>query len=188
VSVIRAAGYLISRHKLAAGIVAAVIAAVAAVSVSASAGTGSSTAAHHADPMAPGFTVPVLADPARHISLNAQYKDKPVIVNFWASWCGPCQRETPLLAQWHKQHPAVSLIGLDENDSSSDALKFARSKGVTYTLASDPGVTVAQAYGVAGPGIPETFFLDARHRIVDHVYGALTAADLAKGSRLMNAS
>ena len=177
-------GRLIRRNKLIAGITAVFAAAIVVAVVVA--GSGSAPAAKHDDPPAANFTVAVLGIPGQHITLNSQYKDKPVIVNFWASWCEPCQRETPLLARWYKQHGTVNLLGLDENDSAASALKFAKSKGVTYPLGFDPQVKVADAYGVEGAGIPQTFFLDARHRVVNHVYGALTTASLARGVRLMN--
>jgi cytochrome c biogenesis protein CcmG/thiol:disulfide interchange protein DsbE len=180
----KAAGRLIGRNKLAT--VIAAVAAVAIVVAVLAAGGGPAPAARNADPSAPNFTVAVLGASGQHVTLNRQYRSKPVIVNFWASWCDPCQRETPLLARWYKQqHGAVNLIGLDENDSAASALKFAKAKGVSYPLGFDPQVQVADAFGVEGAGIPQTFFLDARHRIVDHIYGALTAADLARGLRQM---
>ena len=174
---------LTSRNRLAAVIVAVFAVAVAAVVVTA--GGGRAPAAKHNTPAAPDFTVAVLGSPGQHITLSRQYAGQAVIVNFWASWCDPCQRETPLLARWYSsQHGAVNLIGLDENDSAASALKFAKAKGVTYSLGFDPQVQVADAYGVAGAGIPQTFFLNARHQVVDHVYGALTTASLDRGLRL----
>jgi len=168
-------------HKVVSGSIAVFVAAIIAVSLL----TSSSSAAPPA-PVAPGFTVAALGGPGS-VSLS-QYKGKPVIVNFWASWCGPCQQETPLLASWYKQeHGQIALIGLDENDSpASKALAFARAKGVTYPLGSDPLTTVTGPYGV--DALPQTFFLNAQHRIVEHVLGAITKADLTQGVALMNAA
>src|SRR5215472_6458650 len=177
----RLAGRLVLRHKLITGLVALFVVAAVAVSL-VTTGSGGAPPA----PMAAGFTLNSLTSPGQHISLS-QYQGKPLIVNFWASWCDPCQRETPLLASWYKQqHGRVVIVGLDENDNTANALKFARAKGVSYPVGVDPALAAANAYGVVA--LPQTFFLDARHRIVDRVYGAVTQADLAKGVRLMNAS
>jgi cytochrome c biogenesis protein CcmG/thiol:disulfide interchange protein DsbE len=176
----RTAG-LARRHKVITGSVAVFVAAVIAVSLATS---GSATPP--ADKAAAGFTLTALGKPGQQVSLS-QYQGKPLIINFWASWCGPCQQETPLLAGWYKQqHGHVALLGLDENDVAADAVRFAAAKGVSYPIGFDPAVTVPAAYGV--DGLPQTFFLNAEHRIVDHVLGAVTEAELAKGLRLMNAS
>jgi cytochrome c biogenesis protein CcmG/thiol:disulfide interchange protein DsbE len=171
---------LIGKHKVVSGSVAVFAAAIIAVSVA----TSSSAAAPPA-PVAPGFTVAALGA-SGNVSLS-QYRGKPLIVNFWASWCGPCQSETPPLASWYKQeHGKIALLGLDENDTSAKALAFAHAKGVTYTLGFDPLMNVAGAYDLQA--LPQTYFLNAQHRIVEHVLGAMTKADLAEGVRLMDAA
>jgi thiol-disulfide isomerase/thioredoxin len=170
---------LARRHKVITVLVALFTAAVVAVSLATS-----MTTAPPGYPAAAGFTLPALGQAGKQVSLS-QYQGKPVIVNFWASWCPPCQQETPLLASWYKQqHGHVVLLGLDENDTTAAALKFAQAKGVSYPIGFDPKVTVALAYNV--DGLPQTFFLNAQHRVVDHVLGAVTKAELAKGLRLMN--
>jgi cytochrome c biogenesis protein CcmG, thiol:disulfide interchange protein DsbE len=176
-----AAGRLVLRHKLITGLVAIFVVAAVAVSLATS-GTGGSPPA----PAAAGFTLDSLTAPGQHITLS-QYQGKPLIVNFWASWCEPCQQETPLLASWYtRQHGHVIVVGLDENDTAASALQFAKAKGVSYPIGVDPQLAAANAYGVTG--LPQTFFLNAQHRIVDHVLGAVTQADLDKGLRLMQAS
>jgi thiol-disulfide isomerase/thioredoxin len=176
----RTAG-LAMRHKVVTGSIAVFIAAVFAVTLATS-----GTAAPPSYPAAPGFALTALGKPGQQVSLS-QYQGKPLIINFWASWCEPCQQETPLLASWYKQqHGHVVLLGLDENDTAANALKFATAKGVSYPIGFDPTVTVAPAYNV--DGLPQTFFLNAEHRIVDHVLGAVTEAELAKGLRLMSTS
>lgn len=170
---------LTGRHKVISTAVVVFIAMVIAVSVATRPGG-------HADrdPAAPAFTLAALGQPGRQVSLS-QYAGEPVIVNFWASWCEPCQQETPLLARWHAQHGQVVLLGLDENDTTASALKFARAKGVGYPLAFDPGMSAASAYGVIA--LPQTFFLNARHQIVAHSVGVVTPAVLATDLRLMTA-
>jgi thiol-disulfide isomerase/thioredoxin len=171
---------MITRHKVVSGSIAVFAAAIIAVSL-----VTSSSAAAPPAPVAPGFTVAALGAPG-NVSLS-QYKDKPLIVNFWASWCEPCQSETPLLASWYKQqHGRVALLGLDENDTTAKALAFAQAKGVTFRLGFDPLMNVAGAYNL--DALPQTYFLNAQHRIVEHVLGQLTKADLAEGVRLMESS
>jgi cytochrome c biogenesis protein CcmG, thiol:disulfide interchange protein DsbE len=178
----RTAG-LARQHKVITSVIALFAAAIIAVSLATS-GTGTPPPPSY--PAAAGFTLPALGQDGQQVSLS-QYRGKPVIVNFWASWCEPCQKETPLLASWYKQqHGHVVLLGLDENDTTANALKFARAKGVSYPIGFDPQVNVALAYNV--DGLPQTFFLNAQHRIVDHVLGAVTAAQLAQGLRLMNSA
>jgi cytochrome c biogenesis protein CcmG, thiol:disulfide interchange protein DsbE len=179
-AILRAAGRLAAQHKIATAVGAVFAAVIVAVSLVGSRSTGK------AAPVAPGFTVAALGAPGQQVALS-QYKGKPLIVNFWASWCEPCQQETPLLASWYaRQHGHVIIVGLDENDTAASALKFAKAKGVSYPIGVDPQLAAANAYGVTG--LPQTFFLNAQHRIVDHVLGAVTQADLDKGLRLMQAS
>jgi cytochrome c biogenesis protein CcmG/thiol:disulfide interchange protein DsbE len=167
-------------HKVVSGSIAVFAAAIIAVSLATS-----SAAAPPPAPVAPGFTVAALGA-AGNVSLG-QYRGKPVVVNFWASWCDICESETPLLASWYKQeHGKIALLGLDENDASVKALAFAHAKGVTYTLGFDPLMNVAGAYDI--DGLPQTYFLNAQHRIVEHVLGAMTKADLAEGVTLMDAA
>jgi len=142
--------------------------------------------ARHPPQFAKPFTLGQVGDPAKLISLS-DYSGRPVIINFFGSWCGPCQRETPLLARFYQDsggRPAI--IGVDVNDSASKAMNFVRKSGVTYPVAVDPApMQAAIAYNL--PGLPATFFLNARHLIVKRVFGPVTAAELASGARLMAA-
>ena len=176
---------LIVRNKVISVATAAFAALVIAVSVTAT-GSAATQNQPRSTAAAPSFTLPALGHPGQQVSL-AQYQGKPVIINFWASWCTPCQTETPLLASWYKQQDGhVSLLGLDENDTAAAALTFAAAKGVSYPIGFDPNTTVALDYN--SDDLPQTFFLNAQHRIVDHVIGAVTLTDLAKGLRLMKQS
>jgi len=171
-----------ARHKLASGLVAlAAVASLIAIALVASGPSGTPP-----DPAAPAFSLPVLGQSAQQISLG-NYAGKPLIVNFFASWCEPCQKETPLLAKFYRaEHARVAIVGLDENDTQANATSFTHKEGVSYPVGFDPEVTAASAYGVAG--LPQTFFLDARHRIVDRVFGAVTQADLNRGIALATGS
>lgn len=171
------------RHKLVAALI--VVCVAGSLLGIALAGSGSGPPAQAA-PMAPAFRLPALAQSGQQVSLSS-YAGKPLIVNFFSSWCPPCQQETPLLATFYRdEHGRVAMVGLDENDTMSNALSFTRAKGVSYPVGFDPQLTAASAYGVGG--LPQTFFLDARHHIVDRVFGAVTQADLSKGIALATGS
>lgn len=149
--------------------------------------TGCAGSGPHASPPTPAknFTLTALGHPGQQISLGS-LAGRPVIVNFFASWCTPCQKETPLLASFYRNpHGRVLLIGIDVNDQASSALAFVHRSGVTYPVATEPASdTTVVAYDL--PGLPATFFLDAQHRIVKRVYGAVTQAELASGTALIN--
>ena len=135
--------------------------------------------------LAKDFTLPELGHPGQRISLAA-YAGRPVIVNFFASWCVPCKRETPLLARfYHARGEQVIVIGIDANDQAGPAVRFVAAAGVSYPVGADPfPAHTTTSYGVLA--LPQTFFLDARHRVVRRIFGALTMRDLAAGVALMD--
>jgi thiol-disulfide isomerase/thioredoxin len=126
---------------------------------------------------AKGFSLVQVGQPDRHVSL-AGYKDRPVIVNFFASWCTPCKRETPLLARFYREHHGqVAIVGVDSNDQAAAALKFMTAAGVNYPVGADPfPAAVTTSYGVIA--LPQTFLLNSKHQIVMRITGAVTAAEL----------
>jgi len=135
---------------------------------------------------APAFSLPALGHSGRQVALSG-YRGQPLIVNFFASWCEPCKKETPLLAAFFRTEKGkVALVGLDENDVAANATTFTRADGVGYPVGWDPAGTAAGAYGVSA--LPQTFFLNARHQVVDRVFGAVTLADLRKGIALATAA
>jgi cytochrome c biogenesis protein CcmG, thiol:disulfide interchange protein DsbE len=138
-----------------------------------------------APPLAKKFSLPQLGHAGATLSLAA-YAGRPVIVNFFASWCAPCQRETPMLARFYaSQHGRVVVLGIDANDQTAAALRFIAKAGVTYPVGFDPFPSpVTTSYGVYA--LPQTFFLNAQHRIVSKVVGPVTQRDLTRGLALMD--
>jgi cytochrome c biogenesis protein CcmG, thiol:disulfide interchange protein DsbE len=169
-----------TRHKVISALIALCVAGSLTAIVLASSASGQPGGS--GDPAAPAFSLAVLGRSGQQISLSG-YPGRPLIVNFFASWCDPCKKETPLLARFYRsEHGKVAIVGLDENDVRANAIAFTRAEGVSYPVGWDPSTTAASAYGVSA--LPQTFFLDARHRIVDRVFGAVTLAELSKGISL----
>ncbi len=131
---------------------------------------------------APRFTLPSLTGgtPVDLYALGARIHH-PVVLNFFASWCGPCQKETPLLAKTADAERArgsrVQFIGVDVADQPSDAIPFVHRTGITYPVANDADLRVTSGlYGLNGE--PNTFFIGADGRVVGHVIGAVTPPEL----------
>jgi cytochrome c biogenesis protein CcmG/thiol:disulfide interchange protein DsbE len=106
------------------------------------------------------------------ISLDGM-RGRPLVINFWASWCGPCRQEAPVLSDSARAHaPQVAFLGVNVRDSESAARSFVRETGPTYPV-GEVVAGSAGAYGL-GTGLPETFFVDGRGVVAAHVRGALT--------------
>jgi cytochrome c biogenesis protein CcmG/thiol:disulfide interchange protein DsbE len=102
----------------------------------------------------------------------------PVVLNFWASWCSPCQREAALLASAAEaRRGRVVFVGVDVNDLHSDARHFLHAHDVPY-VAVHAGKSIADQFGLIG--LPETFYVDRRGRIQDATRGELSAATLQR--------
>jgi cytochrome c biogenesis protein CcmG/thiol:disulfide interchange protein DsbE len=91
----------------------------------------------------------------------ADYRGKWVLVNFWASWCGPCRTEAPALERFQREHArqGFTVLGINLDDTTDDALAFVRRYGLTYPQLRDgDGSDRRDAYGMTG--FPESFLVD----------------------------
>ncbi len=115
-------------------------------------------------PPAPAFTLDRLDRPGK-LSL-ASYRGRPVVLNFWASWCVPCKEEAPLLESVWKRHRDEGLVvlGVDINDLRGDARRFARENRMSYPIVFDGIGETSTDYGLTG--VPETFFIAPNGRLV----------------------
>jgi cytochrome c biogenesis protein CcmG, thiol:disulfide interchange protein DsbE len=121
---------------------------------------------------------PALAD--GRVALD-ELRGTPVVLNFWASWCIPCREEAPVLERaWRRARTqAVAFVGVNMQDLTDDARAFIREFDNSYLNVRDQSNGVARDWGVTG--IPETFFITARGRVVGHVIGVVSAEQLRRG-------
>ena len=122
---------------------------------------------------APNFTLRRI-DGSGKLDL-ASLRGKPVVINFWASWCVPCKGEAKMLEQAWRQYRSqgVVFVGIDYHDVKSDARTFLTHHGITYPTVLDGSGMIGDRYGLTG--VPETYFVDRSGRLVGtHIVGTIT--------------
>ncbi len=142
---------------------------------------------------APDFTLPILSggalgsegmvaggSPARpaadRLSLRG-LRGRPVVLNFWASWCAPCRAETPLLVRLHRVYGprGVVFVGVDTEDEAADARRFIGQYHVDYTIVASSSEKLMAAYAI--PGLPTTIFIGPDGVIRDREVGGFIGPD-----------
>ena len=125
---------------------------------------------------AAAFEVSDLRDASDTVALRS-YRGRPVVLNFWASWCVPCRKEMPAFQSvYRKVASDVAFVGMNHQDNREAALALVRKTGVRYPSGFDPDGRVAKEYGLYG--MPTTVFISRDGRIVAKQTGEMTEAQL----------
>lgn len=110
-----------------------------------------------------------------------------VAINVWASWCGPCRKEMPVLVR--AAGKSLRVVGIDERDSARSARAFAASRGARYPSLADPqGKLLGRLRMLPQTGVPSTVFLDREGRVAARVIGPVDSHVLGRILRQLGAS
>ena len=130
---------------------------------------------------APDFRLSRLDDPNRLVSL-ADFRGRPLVLNFWASWCVPCRKEMPAFESVASELKGrVEFLGVNEQDTRPGALDLMAKTGVRYPSVVDGGGTLMTAYGLRG--LPNTAFISPKGELLEVHIGELNATDLRAAIR-----
>jgi thiol-disulfide isomerase/thioredoxin len=127
---------------------------------------------------APAFTLADLS--GGEVSLS-EYEGRTLVLNFWASWCGPCKQEIPEFARFHAAHPEIAMLGVAVDSGDTKAVKRAAKRfGIPYDVAMGTKAMVGQ-YGVNT--LPTTVIIGPDGQVLDVVVGLMDHEDLLRAVR-----
>ncbi|WP_224362232.1 TlpA family protein disulfide reductase [Hyalangium versicolor] len=133
---------------------------------------------------APAFTLRAL-ESGKPVSL-AELRGRPVVINFWASWCGPCKMEHPVLEWGSREFGSQAVfLGIIFEDTEENARGFLQEMGASFPQLVDPRSRISVDYGVSG--VPETYFIDANGVIMGKHVGPIDPQTLANRIRELTA-
>ena len=115
----------------------------------------------------------------RHVSL-AELRGQPVLVMFWATWCGPCRKEMPLVqaAYDNFRNKGFTVIAVNVSDDHEDVADYAKEMGVEFPIILDPRGDTAERFGVIG--LPTNYIIDAIGTVREEIIGGDLNADRLK--------
>lgn len=127
--------------------------------------------------LAPDFALTTLTGEEFALS---DLRGTPMVLNFWATWCGPCRRELPALQTAAERYDGeVLIVGVDQGEEASVVQPFVEELGLTFPIPMDAEMSVAATYNVKG--LPTTFFVDA-DGVIRHIWaGEMNSVTLAEG-------
>ena len=108
----------------------------------------------------------------------SDFRGKAVLLNFWATFCGPCKVEMPWLVELQKQYgpQGFEIVGVALDDSGKETIeKFAKEMGVNYTILQGQDA-VGDAYGAVG--LPATYYIDRNGKIIDSALGLVSRSEI----------
>lgn len=125
---------------------------------------------------APGFRLPSLIDPSATVALS-DYRGRPVVLNFWASWCTSCRREMAAFqAVYEGVGGRIEFLGINHQDDRQAALQLMHDTGMRFPSGFDPPGEVATRYGLFG--LPTTVFVSPDGRVLERVQGEMSGPQL----------
>ena len=135
-------------------------------------------------PSAPDRRLPLVAGGEASI---ADFRGKPVLVNFWASWCDPCKAEAPLIKRAHARlrKAGGTVLGVTVSDASDDSKAFMRTHGLTYPSLRDVDGDLGHDFETTG--VPESFAIDREGRVVAVARGQVSRKFLDAALRKLGA-
>ena len=120
--------------------------------------------------IAPDFTVTDLD--GNEVKLS-DYNGKPIVINFWATWCTPCKSERPLFEKAYKENEDIQflMVNLTSKDKLSSVNEIMAKNGYTFDVLLDNSGEASEKYGIYS--IPTTYFIDKNGNIVNHTVGVM---------------
>jgi thiol-disulfide isomerase/thioredoxin len=106
----------------------------------------------------------------------ADYRGKVLVVNFWATWCGPCVREMPMFQEYQDRYPQMVVLGVDQEESPETVKEFLTQLQLTYTILLDQKADMGRALQITF--LPTTIFVDEKGEIRFRHYGIMNAEQM----------